>query len=362
MELAKLKDTAELFKRVRSENDLSKTALAKRINSSVPYVSSIESKKKIPGENLLTRLASEFSIDLEQCLALREPSKLSIGKKEVKRGRKKKSVKGTSEKVIELHKEKGEVVLSEITSAAMLFRTVRKANNLTLTMMKAQIDSPASYLSSIETGNKIPGKRLVTKLAERFNLPLNQCLKIAGFTEEEESKVEKKVQQQVQQEQMIEDKTSKKSESILSSDLSSIEYVEAEYNNAEAENTALEEVKIDTQEKELVKNEISKKVDKKEEVVQLKEKPIVKKVKRNTEAVKLAKLDYCVVAKGEFDLSDGKSFVADLNLLMDKMEDGTNSYEFTFVVDAETNQTVQLKMSQGIVTVESNKQKHWIVQ
>ncbi|MED4284896.1 helix-turn-helix transcriptional regulator [Priestia megaterium] len=358
MELAKLKDTAELFKRVRSENDLSKTALAKRINSSVPYVSSIESKKKIPGENLLTRLASEFSIDLEQCLALREPSKLSIGKEEAKSGRKKKSVKETSEKVIELHKEKGEVVLSEIKSAAMLFRTVRKANNLTLSMMKSQMDSPASYLSSIETGNKIPGKRLVTKLAERFNLPLVQCLKIAGFTEEEESKVEK----QAQQEQMIEDKTSKKSESIISSDLSSIEYVEAEYSNVEAENTAIEEVKMKTQEKELAKNEISKKVNKKEEVVQLKEKPLVKKVKRNTEAVKTAKLDYCAVAKGEFDLSDGKSFVADLNLLMDKMEDGKNSYEFTFVVDAETNQTVQLKMSQGIVTVESNKQKHWIVQ
>lgn len=360
MELAKLKDTADLFKTVRSENDLSKTALAKRINSSVPYVSSIEARKKIPGENLLTRLASEFSIDLEQCLALREPSKLSIGKKKIKRGRKKETAKETNEKVIELHKEKGEVVLSEIKNAAMLFRTVRKANNFTLSMMKSQMDSPASYLSSIETGNKIPGKRLVTKLAERFNLPLVQCLKIAGFTAEEESKVEK----EVQQEQMIEieDKISKKSKSISSSDLSSIEYVEAEYNNVEAENTALKEVKMETQEKELAKNEISKEVDKKEEVVQLKEKPLVKKVKFGTEAVKLANLDYCTVAKGEFDLSDGKSFVADLNLLMDKMENGSKSYELTFVVDAETSQTVQVKMHQGIVTIESNKQKHWIVQ
>ena len=361
MNLAKLKDTAELFKRVRDENDLSKTALAKRINSSVPYLSSIESKKKVPGENLLARLASEFSIDLEECLALIEPSKQSIGKKDVKRGRKKKLVEGPQQKVIELHKEKEEVVLSEIKNVATLFRTVRKSNNLTLSMMKSQMDSPASYLSSIETGKKIPGKRLVTKLAERFNLPLVQCLKIAGFTEEEESKVEQQAQQE-QEKQMIKDKTSKKSESIISSDLSSIEYVEAEYNNVEAENTTIEEVKMEIQEKELAKNEISKKVDEKEEAVKLKEKPFVKKVKRNTEAVKLAKLDYCTVAKGEFDLSDGKSFVADLNLLMDKMEDGTNSYEFNFVVDAETNQTVQLKMSQGIVTVESNKQKHWIVQ
>lgn len=338
MNLAKLKDTAELFKRVRDENDLSKTALAKRINSSVPYLSSIESKKKVPGENLLARLASEFSIDLEECLALIEPSKESIGKKDVKKGRKKKLEEEPQQKVIELHKEKEEVVLSAIKNVATLFKTVRKSNNLTLTKMQAQINSPASYLSSIENGNKIPGKRLVTKLAETFNLPLDQCLKIAGFSSDAANKGEKK-------RKVNEVKVALDNETDLLTDSKALD---------------VNETKTDV--KEIVlKETLAEDTQKKKKINGIKQ-PSRKKEGSAIKAVNLADLNYSKVAKGEFDLSSGKSFVADLNLLMNNTDGELNSYEFTFIVDVETEQAVQVKISQGIVTVETGKKKQWILQ
>lgn len=340
MELAKLKDTAELFKRVRDENDLSKTALAKRINSSVPYLSSIESKKKVPGEKLLARLASEFSIDLEECLALIEPSKQSLGKKDVKRGRKKKQkLEGEpQQKVIELHKEKEEVVLSAIKNVATLFKTVRKSNNLTLTKMQAQINSPASYLSSIENGNKIPGKRLVTKLAHTFNLPLDQCLQIAGFSVDKEKTTKKQ-----ENTKKLEAKTNYKQELTTSSEMSVVKEADTEQAGPELKEISAEETKKEK------KASQSKQLDGKKKHTAIK-------------AVNLADLNYSKVAKGEFDLSGGKSFIADFNLLMSNMENELNSYEFTFIVDVETNQAVKVKISQGIVAVELDKKKQWILQ
>ncbi|MEM4992295.1 helix-turn-helix transcriptional regulator [Priestia sp. SB1] len=338
MELAKLKDTAELFKRVRDENDLSKAELAKRIKSSGPYVSSIESKKKVPGEKLLTRLAEEFSIDLNECLALIKPSKESIGMKNSKRGRKKKLEETGSKKVIELHKEKEEVVLSKIKNAATLFRTVRKANNLTLNKMRDKISSPASYLSSIENGNKIPGKRLVTKLAETFKLPLDQCLKIAGFSSDAANKGEK-------QQKVNEVKVALNNETDLLTDSKVL---------------VVNETKTDV--KEITLKETLVEDTQKEKKINGSKQPSRKKDDSAIEAVNLTDLNYSKVAKGEFDLSSGKSFVADLNLLMNNTDGELNSYEFTFIVDVETEQAVQVKISQGIVTVETGKKKQWILQ
>lgn len=292
----------------------------------------------MPGENLLARLASEFSIDLEECLALIEPSKQSIGKNNVKRGRKKKLEGKPQQKVIELHKEKEEVVLSAIKNVSTLFKTVRKSNNLTLTKMQAQINSPASYLSSIENGNKIPGKRLVTKLAQTFNLPLDQCLQIAGFSIDMEKTTKKQ-----EKAKKLETKSSNKQELVTGSEMSVVKEAVTEQAGLELKEIPSEEIK---KEKKVSQ---SKQLDRKKEHTAIK-------------AVNLADLNYSKVAKGEFELSGGKSFVADLNLLMANMESESSSYEFTFIVDVESNQTVKVKISQGIIAVESGKKKQWILQ
>ncbi|WP_456364363.1 helix-turn-helix transcriptional regulator [Priestia aryabhattai] len=323
MEVAKYKDTAELFFEIRKQNNLSKTGLAERINSNVPYLSNIEKGKRIAGKNILERLAEEFKIDLEACLALRSPNEPKKNKK-----LKKKVIKGKKENVIDLEErktsrnEKKEIVLDNFKTPAALFLGVRKANNLTLSKMRDELVSSTSHLSQIERGIKLPGKRMVTKLADRFDLPLNKCLKIAGLKVVEEKK-----------------ETLSKTPLLTSTNLPT-----------EVINVKDDVVPTRLEKKEEIKTNVSEKETKPAEGV-----PLLTQVERKTDFVALETMEYTVLARGEYNLNDKQAYISDLRPIMDNMIDNSYVYEFAFILDSETNKTVQIKLSKGLMKVEIKK-------
>jgi len=327
MEVAKYKDIAELFFEIRKENNLSKTALAKRINSNVGYLSTIENGKRIAGKNILERLADEFKIDLEACLALRNPNELKKSKK-VNR----KVIKDKKENVIDLEErktsrnEKKEVPIDKIKTPAALFIAVRKANNYTLSKMKDELVSSTSHLSQIERGLKLPGKRMITKLANRFDLPLDKCLKIAGLKlEGAEKATEEKIE------------TLSEASSLISTNHSSevIDRKDSEVSTSpETEEKLKTIVSEDTQENAMEDNSLAAQVE------------------RKTDFVALETMDYTVVAKGEYNLGNNQAYISDLKPIMENMIDNSYVYEFAFILDSETNKTVQIKLSKGLMKVE----------
>ncbi|MCK2000599.1 helix-turn-helix domain-containing protein [[Brevibacterium] frigoritolerans] len=68
--LGKMKSISELFLNVRKANNLTLKKMAKELKSSAPYISQVETGKKIPAKKFIAKMAETFELPLEVCLEL----------------------------------------------------------------------------------------------------------------------------------------------------------------------------------------------------------------------------------------------------------------------------------------------------
>lgn len=70
IDLSKIKNINELFLNVRKANNLTLKKMAKELKSSGPYISQVETGKKIPAKKFISKMAETFELPLEICLEL----------------------------------------------------------------------------------------------------------------------------------------------------------------------------------------------------------------------------------------------------------------------------------------------------
>lgn len=70
IDLSKIKSISELFLTVRKANNLTLKKMAKELKSSGPYISQVETGKKIPAKKFISKMAESFELPLEICIEL----------------------------------------------------------------------------------------------------------------------------------------------------------------------------------------------------------------------------------------------------------------------------------------------------
>lgn len=319
MEIQKLNDTAQLFQEIRKVNKLTQTALAERIKSNASYLSLIESGKKTPSDKMLKKLADTFSIDLEECLALKKtPLKSSLTEGEATKVEEKGNVIVLEERKNN-PKPKRKIQLDNLKDAAALFREVREANNLTIAKLRKEIGSSVSYLSQVENGKKIPGEKIIRKLAEKYNLPVNKCLAIGGFSKGTKNTKSKN--------------TTKKNNEKLASKTIQVE----------------EKVVSNKVEEKIIKEDNSNNVFSTAQTLDnnrvLSNKPMDETI------------NFQMIARGEVDLSTVSQFQTELMPILDSVKNDGITYEFTVKVPVENGQkkSVLLTISNNTMSLSLEK-------
>lgn len=302
----RLSEAAELFKRVRLENKLSQKELAQRINANGAYLSMIETGRKEPGKNILRRFAAEFSLDLDEILKSKS-HKVKVNEV-IKENKKDKNVIDLEERKSK-QKEREEIDLEGISNIYVLFASARKAYGYTLAKMAKELEVSTSTLSNIENGKKIPNKSLILKFSNLFELPMKDCLKIAGY---KNSETEQNKEESPEIKIIVDPQVQEK---------------EGETNSNETSDAVT------------AKDDKSLKIQQESSI---------------SEQLKMTFLNK-TVGKANVDMSDGKSRFYELKPLTECIENENVEFEISFMIDKKENKKMNVTFSGNRIAFELNK-------
>lgn len=364
---------AELIREKRLNSKLSQTELAERISGNSTYISTIESGKVVPGPKYLKKIAEALSVEEEEFLELRKQIKTNEKSEE------KSVIKNVEENAAEVKVEKNvisledrkkrqsekvEVNLDNITSVGKLFSEVRKSKGYTIArLVKEMGTSSQSHISQIENGKARPGIKIVTSFAETFDLPIDRCLRIAGFKTQEKSELNKDDSEDVklmvnvnvdesqktftveqmekmydelakENEQLVEDETEQIFEEATGSNI--VDTVDAE----DIEESFVEETETKT-ENEKIQEDV---------VVQVSENEFPNSVESAME-----KLTYNFVARSVVNLTSGKRYVTELLPLVENQKNNEFTYELMLNIDGENNSSIILSIANDELSIEMQK-------
>lgn len=352
---------AEKIREKRLNSKLSQTELAERIQGNSTYISTIESGKVVPGPKYLKKIAEALSVEEEEFLSLRNQIK-TIEKSEEKKPTIGKEKKIKPEKnVISLEdrkkrqSEKVEVDLDKITSVAKLFSEVRKSKGYTIArLVKEMGTSSPSHVSQIENGKARPGSKIVTRFAETFELPVDKCLRIAGFKTQEKVEQSKDTTEDVKLTVNFEVEEPQKTFTV--------EQMEKMYDELEKENshyvgdTSEQTVEEEITETEIVDVErtIEKEIETKSVNEYIKgdfvEKVSEKEVSSSIDSP-MEKLTYNFIARSEVDLTSGKRYVTELLPLVENQKNNDFTYELMLNIDGERNRSIILSIANDELSI-----------